>query len=185
MLHEYAESTLSNLVMEPRTHAGLELLYIHLPTITLVYDAAATKEAGQHIWYTLGSGIVKETQYEARHHVWCYNRWNVGSPNTKTMGYLVDDDGDHFGLEVGWQFDTDVIYNEGRGALIHELELVSNSGRIAVGTDAVVQSQWSYDGQTWSMPRGVSAGNSGDRNKRFIWIQQGHMEDRRIQRCRS
>ena len=185
MLHQFSEDTLSNLVMEDRTHEGLELLYIHLPTITLVYDAAATQETGQHVWYTLGSGIVKETEYEGRYHVWCYNRWNVGSPNTKTMGYLVDTDGDHFGVEVAWQFDTDILYNEGMGALMHELELVALTGRIATGTSAVVQTQWSYDGQTWSMVKAVSAGTSGNRSKRLVWLQQGHMKDRRIQRFKG
>ena len=182
ILHAIDESTLANLVMENRTHEGLELLYIHLPTITLVYDAAATQETGQHVWYTLGSGIVKNTEYEGRYHVWCYNRWNVGSPNTKKMGYLVDTDGDQFGVTVGWQFDTDIVYNEGRGAIIHELELVALPGRIAVGTTGVVQTQWSYDGQTWSMVKAVSAGTSGERSKRLLWLQQGHMKDRRIQR---
>ncbi len=185
MLQEYDESTLSNLVMEARTHQGLELLYIHLTNITLVYDAAASQETGQLVWFTLGSGLTestKYTEYEGRYHVWCYNRWNVGSPNTKTMGYLVDNDGEHFGRDVTWIFETDILYNEGSGAIFHELELVAIPGRIAVGETSVVSTQYSFDGRSWSQPKTVSAGTSGDRSHRLRWLQQGHMIDRRIQR---
>lgn len=182
ILAQYEEATLSNLVVEPRVGQGFENIYIHLNNITLVYDAASSRELGEHVWYTLGSGITKETEYEGRYHVWCYNRWNVGSPNTQTMGYLVETNGEHFGTEVGWEFLTGIMYNSGNGAIIHELELVSITGRIDVDDERVISTQYSHDGRSFSMVRSISVGTSGETNKRLVWLQQGHMQDRRIQK---
>lgn len=178
----YSELTLSNLVMESRTFDSHELLYIHLPTITLVYDAAATQDVGSHVWYTLGSGVDKYSQYKARYFVWCYNRWCVGDPSTEKMGYLTDETGEHWGEDVRWEFQTDILYNESNGAIIHELELVGLTGRIAVNEEASIGTDYSYDGLTWSTQKTVSVGSSGNRSRRLSWLGQGHMRDRRIQR---
>lgn len=182
ILENYLELTLSNLVMEARTHAGHEFLYIHLTDITLVYDAGASAAMERPVWFTLGSGVDQFTRYLARYYVWCYDRWNVGDPTQKRMGYFTDAHGEHWGVENQWQFDTDIIFNETRGAIIHSIELVGISGRMEPGTTCVITTQYSLDGRTWSQPRAISAGTSGERNKKLAWFQQGHMRDRRIQR---
>lgn len=182
MLSNYNEATLSNLVMESRTFEAHELLYIHLTDITLVYDAVASRDMGYHVWFTLGSGIDQYSRYKARYFVWCYNRWCVGDPSTERMGYVTSDLGEHWGDEVGWQFQTDILYNDSNGAILHELELVGITGRMEIDDTAVIGTQYSYDGRAWSMLKTISAGRQGQRSKRLVWLQQGNMKDRRIQR---
>ena len=45
--------------------------------------------------------------------------------------------------------------------------------------------QYSTDGETWSMEKAISAGKQGDRSKRLVWFQQGHMKQQRVQRFRG
>jgi hypothetical protein len=36
-----------------------------------------------------------------------------------------------------------------------------------------------------SVEKGIKAGKQGDRNKRLIWLQQGHMRNQRMQKFRG
>ena len=83
---------------------------------------------------------------------------------------------------MGWEFGTLIIYNEGNGAIFHELELVALSGRSELGKTSTVWTQYSLDGEAWSMPKGISAGRRGRRDKRLVWLSQGPMRHWRIQR---
>ena len=98
------------------------------------------------------------------------------------LGILTDDVGSHWGQAVSWQFGTPIVYNEGRGAIFHELELVALPGRAAVGDNPLVWTQYSLDGVNWSEPRSKSAGKSGDRARRLRWLRNGSMKNWRIQR---
>jgi len=77
------------------------------------------------------------------------------------------------------------MYNEGRGAIIHQLELVALTGRADFGDDPTIWSQYSVDGETWSMEKAIKAGMQGQRNKRLVWFQQGGFRNWRIQRFRG
>jgi hypothetical protein len=88
----------------------------------------------------------------------------------------------HWDTDVGWEFSTVVVYNEGRGAIFHELELVGLTGRAKLGVDDSVYAQYSLDGETWSQRRYIRAGKTGQRKKRLVWISQGDMRHWRIQR---
>ena len=81
-----------------------------------------------------------------------------------------------------WEFDTTIIYNEGRGALFNNLELVSLTGSVAFGEDPTINTSYSVDGQNWSQQKIIKAGRQGDRAKRLVWFQQGWMRNWRIQR---
>jgi hypothetical protein len=101
------------------------------------------------------------------------------------LGYLVDDVSTHHGSKIGWDFGTMVLYNESRGAIVHDMELVALTGRVALGADPVVWTSWSIDGMTWSQERAKSAGKRGDRAKRLQWRDQGRFENWRVQRFRG
>lgn len=182
ILADYSESVLSGVLMEPRVDKGHQNLYIHLPDQTLVYDAAASKVVGEPVWFVLGSGLARNSKYEAVNMVWCYDKWLIGSSVDPALGFLDYSSSDHWGSVVGWEFNTVIIYNEGRGSIFHELELVGLSGRAKLGVDDSVSTEYSLDGETWSQIRYVKAGKSGQRNKRLVWLNQGDMRHWRIQR---
>lgn len=182
ILLTYTEAQLSQVKLEARNDRSHQHLYIHLPDRTLVFDAAATQEMGQPVWFTLTSSLVGFSRYRAQNFVWCYNKWLVGDPTTTGVGYLVQNISTHWGQKVRWEFGTTIVYNEGRGAIFQNLELVGLTGAVAFGEDPTINTSYSTDGETWSQQKFIKAGKQGDRAKRLVWFQQGWMRNWRIQR---
>jgi hypothetical protein len=185
LLTEFTETQLSTVLMEARVDNGYRQLYIHLPNQTLVFDAASTTQAGSPVWFTLSTGLVGPAQYRAKNLVWAYNRWNVGNPASTAFGYLTDTLSSHWGELNGWQFSTIIIYNESRGVIFHELELVALTGNTIFGQDPSIWTSYTEDGLTWSQERVCKAGKTGVRGKRLSWLQQGRMRQWRAQKFRG
>lgn len=178
----YTETQLASVKLEARNDKSHQHLYVHLPDRTLVYDAAASDALGDQVWFTLTTSTEGFSQYRARNIVWAYDKWLVSDPQSSTVGYMVDTIGEHWGQIVRWEFGTMIVYNDGKGALFNELELVSLTGRVAVGVDPKISTSYSLDGQSWSQERYISVGTNGNTSKRLAWFQQGHMRNWRIQR---
>jgi hypothetical protein len=182
VLAEYSEAQLSEVLLEARNDRAHQYLYVHLSDQTLVFDAAATEALQQSAWFILTSSIEGLSRYRARNFVWCYDKWLCGDPGSNGYGYLTTDRADHYGNKVRWQFQTAILYNESRGAVVHSLELVCLPGYAVFGTDPVVTTSYSVDGQNWSQDRRLSLNGFGALNKRAVWHQQGFMRNWRIQR---
>jgi len=185
LLLNYTEAQLATVKMEARNDKAHQHLYVHLPDRTLVYDGAASQVLGEAVWFTLTTTVIGFSQYRARNLVWAYDKWLVGDPQSSNIGYLVDTIGTHWGQKVRWEFGTLIVYNEGNGALFHELELVSLTGRVALGVDPQISTSYSLDGLSWSQDRFIRAGTIGNTKKRLAWFQQGNMRNWRIQRFRG
>ena len=178
----YTEAQLALVKLEARNDKAHQHLYVHLPDRTLVFDAAATQEMSQPVWFTLTSSITGFSRYRAQNLVWCYDKWLVGDPTNDSIGYFVDTISTHWGQTVRWEFGTTIVYNEGRGAIFSELELVGLTGRVPLGADPTISTSYSVDGETWSQQKFIKAGKTGQRQKRLVWFQQGWMRNWRIQR---
>lgn len=185
LLLTYTEVQLAQVKLEARNDKAHQHLYIHLPDRTVVYDAAASQALEQQVWFTLSTSVVGFAQYRARNFVWAYDKWLVGDPQSSNIGYMVQDIGSHWGQIVRWEFGTLIVYNEGKGALFNQLELVSLTGRVALGVDPIITTSYSTDGMAWSQDRPIRVGTTGNTNKRLCWFQQGHMRNWRIQRFRG
>jgi hypothetical protein len=180
LLLQYTEAQLAGVKLEARNDKNHQHLYVHLPDRTVVYDATASEALGEPVWFTLTTTIVGFAQYRARNMVWAYDKWLVGDPQSNNVGYLVQDTGHHWGAQVRWEFGTLIVYNEGNGAIFNELELVSLTGSVAIGTNPQISTSYSLDGKAYSQQRFISVGTIGS-NKRLAWFQQGHMRNWRIQ----
>lgn len=185
ILQGYTDDQLAGVVLETRIDKSHQLLLVHLPDQCLVYDAAATAAVGEHVWTTLTSSITGLGQYRARGLVWCYGQWMVGDPTSTAIGRLVDTVSTHYGDTIGWDFGTTILYNDSMGAQFHELELVCLPGRVALGADPIIWTSYSLDGETWSQEKPCPAGKQGDRLRRLTWLNQGDMQNWRIQRFRG
>jgi hypothetical protein len=182
LLLDYTEAQLAEVKLEARNDRSHQHLYVHLPNKTVVYDASASQDLGQPVWFILTSSLVDFSQYRARNLVWCYDKWLVGDPANSNVGYMSQDISSHYGQKVRWEFATTILYNEGRGAIITNLELVGLTGSVAFGLDPTINTSYSTDGQTWSQQKFIKAGKQGQRAKRLVWFQQGWMRNWRIQR---
>lgn len=182
VLSGYTEAQLAASFMETRTDRDHRQLLIHLPDKCLVYDGASSAGAQQPVWYTLSSSLDGIGAYRSSRLVYAYNRWNTGDTQSASFGYLVDDISTHWGQPIAWNFQTQIIYNESRGVVIHDLELVALTGRVALGADPQISTSYSQDGVTYSQPKFIRAGKIGDRSKRLVWMQQGAFRNWRLQR---
>lgn len=185
ILLSYTEAQLADVKLEARKDKSHQYLYIHLPDKTLVYDAAASEVVGDQVWVVLTTSVVGFARYRARNFVWCYNKWLVGDPQSSNVGYLTQDVSHHWGQIVRWEFGTLIVYNDGKGALFNELELVSLPGRVVVGIDPFISTSYSVDGLSWSQDRAIRIGTTGNTSKRLVWFRQGHMGHWRIHRFRG
>ena len=185
ILGGYSEASLSKAVLETRVANGHQFLYVHLEDQTLVYDGAASQVVNEPVWFTATSSLVGAGQYRAKNFVWCYDKWLCSDPTSFKHGYLTNTLSSHYGDVNGWEFGTTIVYNEGRGALFHEIELVCLTGNVPLGENPTVWTSYTVDGQTWSQERPRSAGKVGERVKRVSWLQQGHMLHWRCQKFRG
>lgn len=185
ILSGYTEAQLSTVVMEVRVYENHTSILMHLPDVCWVYDLSASSAVGEPVWYSQTSSVVGPGTYRARGLCWCYDRWNVGDPTGTAYGRFTQDTMEHYGQVVGWEFGTLIVYNEGQGAIVHELELVGTPGRVAFGANPVIWTSYSLDGETWSQERATAAGKQGERNKRIAWRKLGKMRLYRMQRLRG
>lgn len=182
ILEGYTEAQLALVVVEAKVDKNHQFLYIHLPDQVLVYDGAASLATKEQVWFTLTSSVVGLGQYRAKNFIWCYNKWIAGDPLNALLAYTDYSVSSHYGSVNGWEFGTVIVYNNGQGMIVHELELVGLPGRVALGDQPTVGTQYSTDGETWSQIKRTSAGNQGQRNKRLQWLGQGVVNNWRIQR---
>jgi hypothetical protein len=185
ILLQFTEEQLATVKLEARNDRAHQHLYIHLPDRTLVFDAAASQALQDMVWFTLTSTVVGFAPYRARNLVYAYDKWLVGDPQSSNIGYLVDTIGSHWGEQVRWEFGTLIVYNAGKGALFHEMELVSLTGRVALGIDPQISTSYSVDGLTYSQEKFIKVGTIGNTAKRLAWFQMGHMRNFRIQKFRG
>lgn len=185
ILQGYTEAELSQTVLESRVDKNHSLLYIHLPNQTLVYDSAGSAVVGEPVWFILTSSLVGVGQYRAKNLVWCYNKWISGDPTTNKLGYFVDNISHHYGNVNGWEFGTTIVYNEAKGVIFHELELIALTGNVDFSKNPTIWTCYSTDGETWSQERPRTAGRQGKRDVRLNWLQQGNMKNWRIQKFRG
>lgn len=181
----YTEVQLSGVRMETRVDKSHQHVLIHLPDQCLVYDTIASTTLQMPVWFTMTSSVTGLGQYRATGLVWCYDQWNVADPAGTGVGILSDDVATHWGEKVGWEFGTAVTYMDGNDGIVHELELVTIPGRVALGDDPVVWTSYSADGLTWSQERPKSCGKQGERTKRLAWRTQGKISHVRMQKFRG
>lgn len=185
ILMGYTEAQLAASIMDVRVFKKHELLYLHLPDQTLVYDGGASQAVEEPIWYTLTSSVVGLGQYRARNILWCYDKWLCADTSSGALGELVDTVSTHYGATIGWEINTPIIYNESMGAIIHQLELATLPGRVPLGANPVIWTSYSIDGSTWSQEKACYVGRQGDRTRRATWLKQGSMRNWRIQKFRG
>lgn len=184
-LATYTESDLSKTVVEYKIYNGHIHVLIHLTNKTLIYDISASAATNTPIWYTADSGILETQQYRAKFHTYCYNKWIVGDTLKNQIGYLDDITSTHFGDEIGWEFTTQIVYNDGMGAIFKSLELIATTGRIELGKSPKISTSYSIDGITWSQEKFIDVGTKGNYIKRLMWFLQGSMRKMRIQRFKG
>lgn len=166
------EAQLANIICETRTFDGRQVLYIHLPDQTLAFDGPATQAVGQPAWFSLNTDLL----YRARHFTYCYGKFICGDPVEARLGVMTRDVATHWGITVEWEFGVPIVYGAGKGFFIHQLDLVTLTGATEFGADAVIEAEWTHDGELWSQKMPKSLGKTGNRAAPIRWVKQGKVD---------
>jgi hypothetical protein len=185
ILEAYTEAELSQILIESRVEKDHNFLYIHLPDRTLVFDGTTSQAVGQAVWFVLTTTTAGFAQYRAKNFVYAYDKWICGDPQSSNLGEVSEVISSHWGQTVRWEFGTTIVYNESRGAVFHQMELVSLTGSVAIGQNPTIATSYSYDGKSWSQEKFIRVGTTGAPAKRLVWFQQGFMRNWRVQRFRG
>ena len=152
--------------VEARIQSDEQRLLIHTPYRTWSFSTQVSKRSSVKTWCSYVTSTIHTGAYEGRGLVNCYGKWLVGSSGGK-IGFLDPSTSQHYGQDVGWQFDTTLFYNEGNRGILTGIELVGTPGR---GTgDGRIFFSYTKDGESWSLERATSSGVAGQRGKRPAW----------------
>jgi len=185
VLASYSEYELSLGSLEYRALEGHQLIYIQLPDRTIVHDLAASQAVQKSVWYGLASDIPCLGPYRARNFCYCYGLWLVGDTADGRIGFVDSTTPTQYGETMGYRFDAALVYNEGKGALVHSLELVGLPGRAPLGDTPIIFNSYTDDGLQYSDEKAISGGTFGQMAKRLAWRRQGRMKLWRVQRFRG
>lgn len=185
LLAALTDIELAAIVMEAREGAGAKELYIHLPDQTLVYSHLASQALEVPAWYRLASGTDGAGAYRPRNFTLVYGAWHCGDLTTSALGKLTDTHDLQFGEQAAWQFDCQMVYSQGKGAVCHALELVGFYGRAAPGEEPRIFMRWTDDGVEFSQERSARSGFMGQRSLRVAWRRNGFFRQWRSFRFRG
>lgn len=174
ILEAYTEADLAQTVCETRRTEGRELLYVHLPNQTLVYDGTSTQLLGQPVWFVLKG---EEGAYRGRYFVWCAGSWAVADPVTGKFGEVSSETAAQWGDPITWEFSTPFLFGDAKGIVCHELELTGLTGVTLAETGAVVGMQFTEDGVVRSQRYPITLGQRGNRSTPLKWTRVGFFED--------
>lgn len=164
-----AEPNPAGIVLERRVSRDEERLLIHLSSTTWCYFLNSSKRTGEQVWTQLQSGQGMDKPYRPRNATLFGNKWIVGDTESNALATLDDGTGTHFGEAVGWQFQTQLVYNAAKSFIVHSLELVGLPGRHQTKPEPAAFLSYSPDGMQWSLERTSSVGRPNQRLKRVVW----------------
>jgi hypothetical protein len=185
LLAALSDEDLAGVILEAREGAGAKDLYLHLPDQTLVYSQLASQALEVPAWYRLASGTDGLSPYRARNFTLAYGGWHCGDLTSSSLGVLTDLHDNQFGDQSAWQFDAQLVYSQGHGAICHNLELVGFYGRADPGVEPRVFMRWTDDGVEFSQERSARTGFTGQRGLRVAWRRNGFLRQWRAFRFRG
>jgi hypothetical protein len=150
----------STIVLETRRIGEEQQLIVHVGDCTFALSYAASQEARDGLWHQLNTYTAP---YRPRNTVFVYGAHWVGDRETNALGVLTEAQTAHFGTEPGWSFDAGLLYNDGAGLILRQVEI---SGLFPQEVGSVFFSM-TRDGELWS--KEVARRMTGDRESRALW----------------
>lgn len=185
VLEGYTDVELRGIICESRTNEGNEEFLVHLPSSTYVYDLTSSIQLKTPVWYSLHSDALAIEAYRAVNFTLCYGEWLCDDTISPFVGRLTKDATTQYGNLVGWEFNTQLLYNKSNGAIVHKLELVGINGRVSAGVDPRIFCSFTDDGIQWSDERVTRGGERGKYNLRPAFMQCGMFKNYRSYRFRG
>lgn len=150
----------SSISIEARQTGDERYLVVHAGQNSAALTSVASGAAQKGLWHRLNTG---SGPYRPRNAVWANGRHYVGDVSSNALGYLDVTESEHFGTEPGWSLDAGLLFNDGRGYIVNEVEF---TGQYPVEGSTVFFSM-TRDGELWSEERPLR--HDGRRDRRVIF----------------
>lgn len=173
LLEEYTEAELATGVMESRVEERNELVYVHLPRHTLVYNFTAAKLVDNaHAWSIVKSGVNIDRPWDGINGVMDIdaNQWIYGDRTQSRLGVL-GGGSSQYGVKQECIFYSPFANLE--GASIDQFEINTVSGFSL--EDMKVFVSITYDGRTYGREWSLLYGSPLDYGQRFIARRLGYI----------
>lgn len=156
-----AHSDPGTIQVEQRVFPGERHLIVHLDAVSLCLSITASQAAEEGAWTLLQSA--RGEAYRPRNAVLCYGSHFVGDLGSAALATLTKTTPDHFGATADWQMDAGMLFNDGMGAVLNEVEL---HGLFPV-TESSIFFSVTFDGRQWSNE--VARKVLGTLGERVVW----------------
>lgn len=145
-----------------------DFIVVHTPNGSAMLKVRTALGNNPPLWTLLHSGLLDP--YRVRHVVWDGERHTAADLSSNALGVLSEATTDHFGQKATWRFDVGLLYNEGTGLILEEIEL---AGQFPVSEPSSIFVSVTRDGELWSneAPRRMT----GIRGERCLWRPQVRM----------
>jgi hypothetical protein len=170
-LAKLTEEQVAVVTLEAISFEDSELLYVHLPDKTLVFDATATAGLGVKFWTQLNSGAEANAFYRARNFVRFNGMWACGDLADNRVGFLDSTTGGHYGAPVLHRTSSPMVMLPLASAGLRSVELKCITGQ--AGDTSRIAMTYSSDGIRWSQTRYTRAVTRGGYSKRIRWLPGG------------
>jgi hypothetical protein len=175
-LSKLTADQVSVVTLEAISFEDSELLYVHLPDKTLLFDATATVSEGLKFWTQLNSGPNPTDFYRARNFVRFNGMWLCGDISDNRIGFLDSSTGGHYGRPVLHRSTGPMALLPLSSAGLRSVELKCVTGQS--GDTSRISMQYSSDGIRWSQIRYASAAPRAAYDRRIRWIPGGLARDK-------
>lgn len=156
-----AETSPEAIELEYRSFGEETYLLIHLAARTLGVSLQASAAADDGAWFFLHSGHFD--RYRPRHAVWFEGTHWIDDIEGGAIGQLSTATDAHFGTQPTWQLPSAIMFNDGAGFAINEVELF---GQFPL-TGCTIFFAMTRDGAVWSNE--IARNLTGRRDERVVW----------------
>ena len=144
ILREYTEEQLKTAVLETIKFDAHDLLIVHLPGETLVYDHGASQEVGP-MWSILKTDIAGDATYRGIYHIWDGQSWTLGDKRENILSRIDFESAGHSGDRVEFILNTPML--QARNLRLFDLDVDNVPGRTNRAYRLAVS--LTYDGITY------------------------------------
>ena len=177
LISKYTESQLATIVMESRVVDRDELIIIHLPNETLIYNHTVGKAISKLVaWTYVKTGIEVDEPWRGKFGVFDtrVSKWIYGDIKENKLAYLDDQSAAQYGQQSEMVFYTPII-----SALetfsINQFELKVISGFAPI--DLTIMNSYSSDGVTFQQERTSVLSTPHSYSKRYVVRDRYYIRD--------
>lgn len=177
IIGEYTEAELSTSVLESRSEDDLNLLIVHLPNETLMFNLKVAQAAGvDQAWNILKTDVLGSNTWRGKHGVMSpeLGKWVYGDKRNGNIGILDETVATHYGDVAEWILDTPFLGLESMSIDALEIEVVPG---FTVTNDATLAVSLTYNGVVYTKEVFVPYGGQYEYDKRFIINRLGYVRN--------